>query len=245
VTRHTLITGAGSGIGRALAAHLRSRGHRVVGIDRAWKDRAVVDLAIDADLTDHPAVERLFFERPELTELDAVVANAAITDRDHHRVIDLPIATLRRVLEVNVTATVHLVQQALPAMLERRAGNLVFVTSSLGTWKGGIEGDAVYSASKAALEAFAYVLALETQGSGVNVNTVYPSVKVDTGFFEGATAEARADLHPPTILDAPTAFLTELRPGSLTGISLDQQAWDDDPAYARALVARSRGEVSR
>jgi NAD(P)-dependent dehydrogenase (short-subunit alcohol dehydrogenase family) len=245
VTPRTLVTGAGSGIGRALAAHLRQRGHRVVGIDIAWRDRTVVDTAIDTDLTDYPAVERLFRDRPELAGLDAVVANAAVTDRDHHRVIDLPMATLRRVLDVNVTATMHLVKQVLPAMLERRAGNLVFVTSSLGGWKGGIEGDAVYSASKAALESFAYVLALETREAGVNVNTVYPSVKVDTGFFERAPAEARADLHPPAILDSATAFLTELRPGSLTGISLDQQAWDDDPAYARALAARVRGEVSR
>ncbi|MFO7545085.1 MAG: SDR family oxidoreductase [Trueperaceae bacterium] len=242
MTRRTLITGAGSGIGRALARYLRARGHWVAGIDIAWRDRSVVDLALDADLTDEAAVARALEALPGGAAIDALIANAAITDRDHHHVVDLPMDTWRLVFAVNVTSTVSLVKRALPAMLSRRAGNVVFVTSSLGGWKGGVPGDAVYSASKAALESFAYVLSLETREAGINVNTVFPSVKVDTGFFEGAPPDVRAELHPSTILDAPTAFLAELAPGTLTGVSLDQQAWDDDPDYARMLRARAREE---
>lgn len=242
MTRHTLITGAGSGIGQALARHLRSRRHWVAGIDIVWHDRSVVDLALDADLIDEAAVGRALDALPSDISIDALIANAAITDREHHHVVDLPMDTWRRVFAVNVTATVHLVKRMLAAMIARRAGNVVFVTSSLGGWKSGVPGDAVYSASKAALESFAFVLSQETRDAGININTVFPSVKVDTGFFEGAPPDVRAELHPATILDAPTAFLAELAPGSMTGISLDQRAWDDDPGYARRLRARAREE---
>jgi NAD(P)-dependent dehydrogenase (short-subunit alcohol dehydrogenase family) len=232
VSGRVLVTGAGSGIGRSVARFLRERGHWVGGIDLAWSDRTAVDLALDADLTDPDALASALDEAGPLT---AVIANAAITDLEHRRVVDQSMATWRRVFEVNVTATVDLVRRVLPGMIASGAGNVVVVTSSLGTWKGGIPGDAVYAASKAALEAFAYVTALETRGTGVNVNTVYPSVKVDTGFFRHLPADERHDLHPPTILDEPTAFLVELPPGRLSGISLDQQAWSDDPAYRRRL----------
>lgn len=227
-----LVTGAGSGIGRSVARALRGRGHWVAGIDVAWPGRTGVDLAVDADLTD-PVALQAALER--IGPLDAVVANAAITDLEHRLVVDQSMATWQRVFDVNVTATVDLVRRVLPGMLARGAGNVVVVTSSLGTWKGGVAGDAVYSASKAALEAFAYVAALESRGTGVNVNTVYPSVKVDTGFFHHLPADQRHDLHPATILDEPTAFLVELPPGRLSGVSLDQQAWSNDPDYRRRL----------
>lgn len=242
MTRNTLITGAGSGIGQALARHLRSRGHWVAGIDVAWRDRGVVDLALDADLAEPENVRRALGALPLDMALDALIANAAVTDHAHRRVAQLPMDVWERVFAVNVTATVRLIKQVLPGMLERHSGNVVIVTSSLGTWKGGIVGDAVYSASKAALESFAYVLSLETRNDGVNVNTVYPSVRVDTGFFAGAPLSVQSELHPPTILDAPAAFLAELAPGALTGISLDQQAWNDDPNYARRLGAPAREE---
>lgn len=232
MSRRVLVTGAGSGIGRSLARFLRTRGHWVAGIDLAWADRTVVDAAFEADLTDAVALAAVL---DRIGQVDALVANAAITDLDHHRVVDLPMATWRRVFDVNVTATVDVVRRVLPGMIARGRGNVVVVTSSLGTWKGGIVGDAVYSASKAALEAFVYVLALEARGTGVNANTIYPSVKIDTGFFRHLPADQRHDLHPATILDAPTAFLVELPPGRLSGISLDQQAWDDDPDYRRRL----------
>jgi len=235
VNQRTLVTGAGSGIGLSIATHLRSRGHWVAGIDVRWADRDAVDLAVDADLTHDEAVAAAL---QRIGRLDAVVANAAVTDVKHHRIVDLPIETWRRVFDVNVTATVRLLQRTVEPMLERQSGNVVIVTSSLGLWKGGIEGDAVYSASKAALEAFAYVLSLETRHAGINVNTVYPSVKVDTGFFEHLDPSHRTDLHPPTILDACTAFLAELPPATLTGASLDQQAWDDDPSYRHRIRAR-------
>jgi NAD(P)-dependent dehydrogenase (short-subunit alcohol dehydrogenase family) len=232
VTRRALVTGAGSGIGRCLALHLRRRGHWVAGIDVRWRERDAVDLALDADLTDEAAVADAL---RRIGPLEAVVANAAITDLAHHRVVDLPMSTWRRVFDVNVTATVDLLRRVVPGMQARRAGNVVVVTSSLGTWKGGIPGDAVYSASKAALEAFVFVLAQETRAFGLNVNTVYPSVKVDTGFFDHLDASRKGGLEAPTILDDATAFLAELPPATLTGISLDQWAWDHDPAYRRAL----------
>jgi 3-oxoacyl-[acyl-carrier protein] reductase len=201
-----------------------------------------VDNALEADLTDQAAVSQAVEAAEALSgPLDAVVQNAAITDLKHHLLVDLPIATWRRIMDVNVTGSVSLIQQVIPAMHERQRGNVVFVTSSLGTWKGGVAGDAVYSASKAAVEALANVLSLELKASGINVNTVYPSVKVRTGFFAHLSEEDRLSLAPPDLLNEAVSFLTELPAGTLSGASVSQQRWDEDQDYVTRLRQQATG----
>ena len=114
-------------------------------------------------------------------------------------------------------------------------GNIVFVTSSLAFFREAKSNDAPYCASKSAVEMLMRVLALEVADRGINVNTLFPSVTILTGFFAHLPPEEQAELAPPTILDDDRAVPRRLPPGALTGASLDQQRWDADPAYRAAL----------
>jgi 3-oxoacyl-[acyl-carrier protein] reductase len=243
--RAILVTGAAGGIGAALARHLASLGARVAALDRRPCLDLPVELCLEADIADADAVAEATARIVRtFGAIDGVVNNAAVTDLQHHQVRDLPLATWDTVFHVNARGSLVVTQAVLRNMLPRRRGNIVFVTSSLGQVRGGIEGDAVYSASKAAVEMLAWVLARECREEGINVNTVYPSVRVDTSFFAHLSSAERATLAPPTLLDVPTAFLLGLPPRTLTGTAVSQQAWDDDPDYAPALAAVAEADRS-
>lgn len=235
-----LVTGAAGGIGAALARHLAGLGAHVAALDRRPCLDLPAELCLEADIADPEAVAVAVAKATRtFGAVDAVVNNAAVTDLEHRRVRDLPLETWDDVFRVNVRGSLVVTKAVLPSMLRRGAGNVVFVTSSLGQPRSGMKGDAVYSASKAAVEMLSWVLARECREDGVNVNTVFPSVKVDTGFFAHLDGAERAALAPPTLLDETIAFLVGLPPGTITGESVSQQAWDHEAGYAERLAARA------
>ncbi len=236
MTPHALITGTGRGIGLALTQGFLAAGWRVTGLDRA--PAALEDPGyshVECDITDEAAMEQAFDAAIARGLLRAVIANAAVTDIAHRPVVEQDYATWRKVLDVNVNGAFVTARAAARRLVPSGAGNITFVTSSLAFLDQALANDAPYCASKSAVEMLMRVLALELDGTGVNVNTLFPSTKIDTGFFAHCDAAERATLDPPTILNKTALFLAGLAPGVLTGHSLDQQRWDNDPAYRREI----------
>jgi 3-oxoacyl-[acyl-carrier protein] reductase len=243
-----VITGAGRGIGAALAAHFVDAGRPVVGID---VNQAAPGLGLRpgyrhfiADVTGEAAMETAFAAAFAAGSVAAVIANAAVTDLDHRRVTDLTYAAWQRVLRINVDGAFLTGRAAARGLSSQGSGNLVFVTSSLALLDQALPGDAPYCTSKAAVEMFARVLARELAPVGVNVNALFPSVKIDTGFFAHLEPADRASLARPDILNRSASFLADLPRGALTGMSLDQQRFDGDPAYRAELEARTMAAAS-
>ncbi|MDR7469147.1 MAG: SDR family NAD(P)-dependent oxidoreductase [Armatimonadota bacterium] len=250
------ITGAGGGIGRSLALAFTQEGARVAVVDvRPQGVEATVEairagggeaISCVADVTDAATV-RQAVARTEaaLGPVDILVNNAGITDLDHRQAADLPLELWERILRVNLTGPFICAQAVIPSMRARRRGNIINVTSLLGHWRMGQPGDIAYCASKAGLEALTDVLAKELRTYGINVNSLCPYTKLDTGFFAHLSPAARTDLEDPAVLHEPAIFLAALEPGTLTGLSVSDLWWRKIPAYRADLEAAHAAYAGR
>ncbi|MER5530445.1 SDR family NAD(P)-dependent oxidoreductase [Streptomyces sp. NPDC002677] len=188
-----LVTGASSGIGACVADRLAASGRWRLVLNGRDGERLsqVADrtggLTLPMELDSIGGAEKLAAATIDLVgEVDLLVANAGIGWAGAF--IDTPPEMIDRLLAVNLLAPLHLSRALLPGMVRRGRGHLVFVSSIAGCVAVG--GEAVYSATKAGLNAFAESLryevgaaAISGAGSDVRVSVVVPGA-VDTPFFE-------------------------------------------------------------
>jgi 3-hydroxybutyrate dehydrogenase len=181
--RSALVTGGGSGIGRACALRLAAAGAEVLVVDRnAEAAKAVAaevgGRAIVADLADGAAVDALD------VDVDVLVNNAGF---QHVAALpDFPPDTFAQLQRVMVDAAFRLVRQALPHMYERGWGRIVTVSSVHGLRASPYK--AAYVAAKHGLEGLSKVVALEGAPHGVTSNCVNPGY-VRTPLVEGQIAD--------------------------------------------------------
>lgn len=180
-----LVTGASAGIGHAAAARFAARDARVLVHGRdSQRTKQVADeiggRPLIADLASPAERQRLAAEAlGAFGHVDVLVNNAGFGYAG--RFAEMDVDVVRRLVEVDLLAAIELTRSLLPSMIERGRGAICFVTSIAG--RTGVAREAVYSATKAGLDAFADSLRGETARSGVNISVVVPGV-VDTGFFE-------------------------------------------------------------
>jgi short-subunit dehydrogenase len=176
-----LVTGASSGIGWAAAQRLAQAGARVVAHGRdgarlAELSRLTGAVTVTADLSD-PASATAIAE--QAGTVDILLNNAGMGWAGHFQ--DMSGDQVARLVAVNLTGPIELTRALLPGMLARGTGHLMFVTSIAG--RTGVAGEAVYSATKAGLDAFAESLRFELGGTDIEVSVLVPGV-VDTPFFQ-------------------------------------------------------------
>jgi NAD(P)-dependent dehydrogenase (short-subunit alcohol dehydrogenase family) len=177
--KSAIITGATSGIGRIVAERFHAEGARVLvtGRDEARGEAVARDLGdgcvfVPADITDPAAVQNVVTSCvAEFGALDVLVNNAALDYNGD--LLDSPAEEIRKVFEVNVFATIGMLQAAARAMLAH-GGSIVNVTSRLATI--GVPTMGVYSSSKGAIRSLTRSAAVELAPHGIRVNDVAPGL---------------------------------------------------------------------
>ena len=207
-----VVTGASSGIGRATAMLLASRGALVAAFARnasaleqlaSGHERRIH--AIPGDVADPAAIERLFSEtESRFGDCDILVNNAGMIDPKP--TIDVTADEWDRMFAVNVRSVFLASRRALPAMIARRSGAIVNVASISGViGPEKFPGWVSYCASKAAVISMTEAMAIEVKQYGVRINAVSPG-SVDTDMWARASGGAPASMSAEEIAEA-IAFL--------------------------------------
>ncbi len=191
--RHTMITGATSGLGEAIVARLGNT-DSIIGIGRDPKALERISMtagvaeAIACDLSDSAACLALFDDRA----VDVLVNNAGVLP-SREEFSDLPVSAINEMIDVNFRAVVLLTQAALEGMRERGSGHLVFIGSSAGRFPHA--GATVYGATKAAISLFADALRSELLGERIRVTEIAPGRMRSNLYRDAVGSTASAELY--------------------------------------------------
>jgi ribitol 2-dehydrogenase len=225
-----LVTGASSGIGRAVARTLAAEGVRVAmtGRSRERLDALASELGGDhavivADLDDPSEVDRMVSEaEAALGHLDILHANAGLYLPGD--LIDSDPDEMDRLIQVNVSAVFRAIRRALSGMIGRKGGDII-VTSSVSGHQA-IQWEPVYSASKHAVQSFVHGLRRQVSKHDIRVGAIAPGIvlnelwgSVDPVKIEEAVA-ARAGLRCEDVADAVVFMLTRPRNATVRDLVL-------------------------
>jgi len=170
--RRVLVTGATRGLGKALVEHWLANGDEVIGCGRGESPIAHERYTHYAcDVTDDAAVAELFndLKRRQL-HLDVLVNNAGVASMNS--IALTPVEAARRMIETNFLAAFNFTREALRLLRRAPSPRVVNVTTVAVPFR--LEGEAVYAASKSALETFTKIAAREFAPMGITCNGVGP-----------------------------------------------------------------------
>jgi 3-oxoacyl-[acyl-carrier protein] reductase len=190
--RVVLITGAGRGIGRALAHAFAAAGAKVallgktkknlLEVQRELKDSGAPTVVLAADVSDEGVVSRaVAAAEQQLGPVDVLVNNAGIFALAPVEKMDALV--FDRMLAVNLRGPFLMSRAVLPGMKSRKRGHIVNISSTAG--RRGFAGGGAYCASKFGLAGLTEAMRYEARASNVRVTCVYPST-VDTDFVKKA-----------------------------------------------------------
>lgn len=234
-----LVTGAGRGIGLAIAERLALAGATLVLADRSGSREAAnafssETLFIECDVSNERDVADMFKEiRGEIGRLDIVVNNAGISPRVNGRkalVEDTPLDIWRATLDVNLTGTFLVSRGAIPLLKQSAKGRIINIGSIAARMRNQ-HTSCYYATSKAGMLGFSRVLAGELAVHGITVNYVAPTrIATDLAktysnpgeidaFYNAAIPLGRIGL--PSDVASVVAFLASPEAAYLTGAVID------------------------
>ena len=177
-TQNILVTGAASGLGRAICARFADLGAPVRGIDineaALQSLKAFLGENFVPVLCDVANWEEVVQVIDQFSSTDVLVNSAGITGRTNMKSDETDPAEVERVFRINFFGSYHTSKLVLPEMVKRGYGRLLHIASIAG--KEGNAGMLAYSASKAAVIAMTKVQGKEVAGTGVTVNALAPAV---------------------------------------------------------------------
>ena len=228
-----IVTGAGRGIGHAIAVRLASEGARVACVSRSEENakRTADELNIlgadsakhyAVDVADHAAVQKTGAQILEdFTKIDILVNNAGVT-RDG-LAMRMSVEDWDTVINTNLRGAFNFTQAIIRAMIKQRSGRIINITSVIGLI--GNAGQTNYAASKAGLIGFTKSLARELASRNITVNAVAPGF-ITTDMTAGLSDEIKKTIQSqiplgktgaPEDVASAVAFLASAEASYITG----------------------------
>ena len=237
MSRVAVVTGGGSGMGRAICQHLADQGNKIAVLDingdsatevaQALVSSGAQALALPVNVSDRGAIDAALDEvRSAFGPVEIMVTSAGIEAFESF--LDIDVEAWDRMMAVNLTGTFHCLQACIPDMVAGGWGRIVTISSS--SAQSGTTRMAHYVASKGGVIALTKALALEFAPKGITVNTIPPgfidtpmvrrsmetgAIPADMGALEARTPVRRAGT--PDDIAAACAFLCSESAGYITG----------------------------
>lgn len=228
-----VITGAGKGIGRAIALRLAKDGYKIAvcyNSSRLAAEKTAADIisaggtarAYELDITDSRNVNSVIAEiEKDLGEIAVLVNNAGIAEQSLFT--DITDEMWQKMLDTNLSGAFYCARAVLPFMIHRKRGKIINIASIWGETGGSCE--VHYSAAKAGLIGMTKALAKEVGPSGITVNSVSPGVILTdmTSHFDEDTMNELKDETPlgktgtPEDVAGAVAFLASADADFITG----------------------------
>lgn len=172
-SKNYIITGTRKGLGKELAEHYLSQGHKVAGCSRG-KSSINHDnyLHFELDVADEPSVVKMVRQvKKQLGHVDVLLNNAGIAAMNH--LLTTPYTNVKNIFSTNFFGTFLLTREVAKVMMKVKKGSIVNYTTVAVPLD--LAGEAIYAASKAAIESFTRTSARELGEFGIRVNAIGPT----------------------------------------------------------------------
>lgn len=200
--RTALVTGAGAGIGEAIAQALAAEGCRLWILDRdtGAAEKTAKDITLQGaqaqsaclDVSDADGVFRAVERISKETRIDILVNAAGLLSSG--TVADLPATEWARVSNVNLAGMLYCIKAAIPVMCKQQYGRIINIASISAERGGGSVGNAIYGSTKAGVVALTKGLARELGPQGITVNAISPAITDTAMTNKLLTEEARTKI---------------------------------------------------
>ncbi len=205
-----LVSGASSGIGKAIASYLSDKGHRVIGTSRSPQTQAASFEWEILDVTSQKSVESCIQRVvSKYSRIDILINNAGLGMISSLE--EAPMDNINRVLDTNLLGVIRVIQTVLPIMRMQNKGHIINISSIAGLM--GLPYRSIYSASKFAVEGLTESLRTEVRKFGIEVCTLQPG-SIETDIKESrATYIPRDSVYNPELTEVENIIDAEVAKG--------------------------------